>query len=106
MLRLLKKSLLVLVLGSVAQQAPAFTLIGSAPTWQTPAIGYNWQIDGAVSTIGGPVNLGEEYRWNIPTLYYAVDSSFLNYFGARGAEEIDKAVKVINDLPLMSKINI
>jgi hypothetical protein len=31
-----------------------------------------------------------------------VDRNFLDYFGERGVEEIDKALKVLNDLPPMS----
>src|SRR5207249_2381564 len=56
--------------------------------------------------IGGPMNLGQEYRWNVPIMYYSIDSSFLTYFGSRGVQEIDKAIKFINDLPKMSTINI
>jgi hypothetical protein len=29
------------------------------------------------------MNLGEEYRVNVPLLTYGFDDSFLNYFGAR-----------------------
>jgi hypothetical protein len=50
-------------------------------------------------------NLGEEYRINVPTVYYAYDVSFLDYFGARGVEEVDKAVKYFNDLPAFSSMS-
>ncbi|MBI3415831.1 MAG: hypothetical protein HY043_11035 [Verrucomicrobia bacterium] len=106
MLRFLKNSLTALVLAAAVQQAPAFSLNGATPAWQIPGIGYTWTTDGAVLTIGGVMNLGEEYRWNLPVIFYAVDSSFLNFFGARGVEEIDKAVKILNDLPPVSQVNI
>jgi biopolymer transport protein ExbD len=50
----------------------------------------------------GGMNLGEEYRRNNPFIS-AVDRNFLDYFGERGVEEIDKALKVLNDLPPMSR---
>ena len=63
----------------------AFSLLGPSPasggvngalSWQSTDVGYNtFGVD-----IGGPVNLGEEYRWNIPVITYAYDESFLNYF--------------------------
>jgi len=52
------------------------------------------------------MNLGEEYRWNVPTLYYAFTSDFLNYFGDYGAKEVDKALQMLNDLPSISELNI
>ena len=106
MFRLLKSSLVVFLVAAGTQQVSAFSLVGVPPAWQDAQNGYGWDIVGAVHTVGGPMNLGEEYRWNIPNLYYAIDASFLNYFGARGAEEIDKAVKIINDLPPVSQMRI
>jgi biopolymer transport protein ExbD len=50
----------------------------------------------------GGMNLGEEYRRNNPFISYAVDRNFLDYFGERGVQEIDKALKILNDLPPMS----
>src|ERR1044071_8018377 len=71
--------------------------------WQTARLGYT--LDGA---IGGPMNAaaGEEYRWNIPTLYYAYDAAFLDFFGTRGVEEVEKAIKILNDLPAASLLNV
>lgn len=106
MLRSLKKILLVMTVVAAVRESFGFSLNGLAPAWQTTAIGYNWEVVARVSTIGGPMNLGEEYRWNLPVIFYGVDSSFLNYFGQRGVEEIDKAAKIINDLPAMSQVNI
>jgi hypothetical protein len=51
------------------------------------------------------MNLGEEYRWNINVIYYGFDNSFKNYFGTRGMEEVRKAIKILNDIPPMSKVS-
>ncbi len=83
-------------------QAFGFTLLGSplAP-WQTPRLGYDLN----APFFGGPVNLGEEYRWNVPVVYYGFSSEFLNYFGQRGVDDVEKAIKFLNDLPPMSQLN-
>jgi len=70
-----------------------------AKDWQVPRIGYG--IDG---DIGGPMNLGEGYRLNVPVVTYAYDSSFLNYFGTNGIAAIETVIKYMNDLPPMSSI--
>lgn len=49
--------------------------------------------------VGGPMNLGEAYRFNIPVLTYAYDASFLRFFGANGVAAIESAMKVLNDIP-------
>lgn len=89
-----------LLLAGAAQQVSAFSLIGAFDTWMTQEVGYQLGAD-----LGGPMNLGEEYRWNIPVITYGFDESFLNYFGARGVEEIEKAIKILNDLPRFSQMS-
>lgn len=86
--------------GSVPRSA-AFTLIGEIPAWFTDNAGLI-----PPSDVYGPVNLGEEYRWPVPTLNYAFDESFVNYFGQKGIDEVEKAIKILNDLPSMSSVNI
>ncbi|PYK97697.1 MAG: hypothetical protein DME19_15400 [Verrucomicrobia bacterium] len=90
------KKLSCLLLGAIgiAQTAGAFSLIGLRPDWQTDRRGYSGDF--------GPMNIGEEYRWNVPTVYYGFDNSFLEYFGAKGVEEMDKAFQILNSLPSMS----
>ena len=66
--------------------------------WQVPRIGY---LDGY---LGGPMNIGEFYRVNVPVVTYAYDSSFLNYFGTNGVAAIETIMKFMNDLPPMSSI--
>lgn len=100
MSQLFKRILLALVTVVVAGSASAYSLLGPFPSWQVPAIGYDplGNVD-----IGGPMNLGEEYRWNVPTIYYGYDESFLNYFGAEGTNAIEKAIAILNALPAMSQ---
>lgn len=78
----------------------AFTLIGPFAPWQTGALGYNLRgLD-----IGGPMTLSEGYRWNVPIINYAFDSSFLNYFGSNGVIAVERAIQILNDLGAMSLI--
>src|SRR5438132_14074412 len=92
---------IVLVLGGLMPRAHAFSLLGpyaiaGGNVWQVERLGYNLGGD-----IGGPMNAadGEEYRWNRPKIFYAYDAPVLDFFGTRGGEEVEKAVKIINDLP-------
>src|SRR6266702_362658 len=69
-----------------------FALMGPFnEAWQVPVIGYNLPGD-----IGGPKNIGEEYRWNTPTNYYAFEASFLDYFGSNGVRAVEQAIGIIN----------
>src|SRR5262249_50604663 len=52
--------------------------------------------------IGAPKNLGEEYRWNTPVLYYAFDQSFLDYFGSNGVYAVEQALGILNALTNVS----
>ncbi len=101
MLRYLQRALMVLAFAGAAESALAFSLLGPYATWQTAALGYN----PANSDIGGPMNIAEEYRWNVPTIYYGFDSSFKNYFGQRGMDEIRKAFAILNSLPRFSQMS-
>ncbi len=93
-------ALLVVLLGGMTLKVSAFSLIGPFSSWQVPILGYRFGED-----IGGPVNLGEGFRWNVPLITYACDSSFINYFGPEGVRAIDEAMQVFNDLPAPSKIS-
>ncbi len=105
MREVMHRALLILLLlaglGATAPRARAFTLVGELPAWFTDNAGLIPPAD-----VYGPVNLGEEYRWAVPNIVYAFDESFLNYFGQRGVEEVEKAIKIINDLPRMSAVNL
>jgi len=88
------------MLGMVAKCA-AFSMLGPFDSWQVPRIAYNPY----GGDIGGPMNLGEEYRWNVKTLYYGFDSSFLNYFGTQGTNAVEQAIAVFNALTNVSAMS-
>lgn len=97
----IKRLLCIVLVVCAVSHVPAFSLLGPYAAWQIPRIGYN-----PLNTdIGGVMNLGEEYRWNTPTVYYAYDESFLNYFGAAGTNSVDKAFAILNALPKYSQMS-
>src|ERR1019366_5247307 len=81
MLRLLKRVAWLGMLVAGLPAAHAFSLLGptNAEPWQVHDLGYQLLQD-----IGGPMNIGEDYRRNTPVLYYAFDETFLDFFGAYG----------------------
>ncbi len=90
----------LVLLATTVPSGRAFSLLGTFDTWQTTDIGYQLGAD-----LGGPMNLGEEYRLNLPMITYGFDESFLNYFGARGVEEAEKAMALLNALPAFSEMS-
>jgi hypothetical protein len=66
-------------------------------SWQQPIIGY-----GLGGDLNAPKNLGEEYRRNIPVMYYAYDANFLDYFGSNGIVAVDSAFTILNNLTNVS----
>lgn len=95
--------MLLSALALTANTASAFSLLGPFDTtWQIDRIGYGVAFN---NDLGGPMNLGEEYRWNMRTITYGFDSSFRNYFGERGMQEVRKAVAILNALPPISKMS-
>jgi hypothetical protein len=63
-------------------------------------LGYELQGDN-----GGPMNPLEMYRWNVPVITYAFDSSFLRYFGTNGVNAVDQAFAILNALPPASAMS-
>lgn len=59
----------------------------------TPELGYQLPGD-----LGGPMNIGEGYRWNVPLVTYGFDSAFLNFFGSNGVAAVEEAVALLNSL--------
>ena len=93
MLRLIKIILVLAIASGFAPKVSAFSLLGPFDAaYQTPALSYNPRNQ----DIGGPMNLGEEYRWNVPIITYAFDSTFLSYYGSNGVAAVDKAFDIIN----------
>jgi hypothetical protein len=78
----------------------AFSLLGPYADWMTETNGFRQPGD-----IGGPVNLGEEYRWNVPVVTYSFDASFMAYFGSNGVAAVESAIGILNSLPPASQIN-
>jgi len=102
MLRIARTIGCLALLAFGAQPASGFSLLGplaNAPdAWQVPEIGY-----GLADDIGAPKNLGEEYRWNTPVIYYGFDQSFMDYFGSNGVWAVEQAIAVLNGLTNFSK---
>ena len=47
--------------------------------------------------LGGPKDIKNFYRWNMPYLTYSFDLSFVQYFGIDGMEAVHEAFEVVND---------
>jgi hypothetical protein len=91
--------LLVSVIG-FSCKGLAFSLLGPRQGWMDPQKGFT---DGDV---GGPMNINEGYRWNIPVITYGFDRSFLEYFGSNGVAAVEQAIGILNQLPPSSQINL
>jgi hypothetical protein len=76
-----------------------FSLLGPRAEWMDVTKGYQEWGD-----IGGPMNIGEGYRWNVPVITYGFDRSFLDYFGSNGVAAVESAIEVLNALPPVSSI--
>jgi hypothetical protein len=111
-MRAFRLSLCILsLLAAASQPAAAFSLLGPDTTWMTVRLGYDTNpmlepAGGGGAGFGGPMNIGEEYRINIPTVTWGCSPTFLNYFGLRGVQEIQKAINILNALPPADTINI
>jgi len=101
-----KFALITSIAVGICQSANAFSMLGPFDTWMTPDVGLNWglTVEASDGDPGGPMNLGEEYRWNSPVITYAFDRSF-EYFGTKGIEAVESAVKILNDLPAVSSLS-
>jgi len=94
MLLSFKRFLLVAIMTLLAQTSFGFALLGPRDTWQISALGYDPQ--GDLGDIGGPKNLGEEWRWVLPQISYAFDASFINFFGTNGVQAVEDAIFLFN----------
>jgi hypothetical protein len=88
-------------LAITATCARAFSLLGPYAPWMDEAKSFRQP----GRDIGGPMNLDEGYRWNVPVLTYGFDASFLDYFGANGVAEVERAIDVFNNLPPASQLD-
>ena len=94
MLLSLKRLMLVVAASLLAHTASGFALLGPLDSWQVSALGYDPQGDNG--DIGGPKNLTEEWRWNVPEITYAIDKTFLDWFGTNGVNAITNAAFLFN----------
>ncbi len=103
-----QKLFAVLALLAGAESLGAFSLLGPQPPWQTTQLNYQPDAPGPFSSVGagGVMNIHEEYRWNVPVLYYGFTAEFLTYFGQKGVEAIEEAVAIMNALPSMETVNL
>jgi hypothetical protein len=93
------------------QSAWGYSFLGpngnGGDAWQSPVIGYDlayiateFEFGGPVflGDIGGPKNIGEGYRRNVPVLYYAYNANFLDFFGSNGPVAVDGAFAIMDSL--------
>ena len=93
-------------------------LAGSGDAWQVTLLGYDLAYLGSfvpggpvwLGDIGGPKNYQEEYRRNVPVLYYAYDDNFSGvtgegFFGKAGEDAVDQAFAIMNSLTNVDKID-
>ena len=93
---------ILLVLTGLFQFAPSsfgFALLGPFASWMEETNGFRQPGD-----IGGPMDIGSGYRWNVPIVTYGFDQSFLDYFGTNGVVAVESAIQILNDLPSASDI--
>ena len=110
---MINRFLWMIFLAAGAQASWGFALLGplanGGDAWQTAVIGYGLAYEDESSQfspggpvflgdIGGPKNIGEGYRRNVPTLYYSYDANFLGFFGTTGASAADGAYAIMNSL--------
>ena len=81
------------------ERTHAFALLGPVQPWMQATNGVILPGD-----IGGPMDITNEYRWNVPVVTYGFDKSFLDFFGTNGVAAVESAIKILNDLPPASQI--
>ena len=84
----------------VAFNAAPFSLLGPLAPWMTQEIGYGREGD-----VGGPMDIGKEYRWNIPIITYGFDQEFVDYFGEAGVRAVEDAIAIITNRVLSTATN-
>jgi hypothetical protein len=99
LIRLARLLFLLFCLVAGVRSASAFALLGPFAPWMTPQLAYQ---DGV--SIGGPMDIDEGYRWNVPVITYGFDQSFLDFFGTNGVAAVESAIQILNDLPPASQI--
>ncbi len=106
MRRFLQLSVSVTLFLLAAEQVAGFSLIGPRPPWQTQALGFQPPAPNTFGGNGGPMNINEEYRWNVPTIHYGYSAEFLSYFGQSGVDSIEEAVAILNGVSDVESIDL
>ena len=83
-----------------------FSLLGPFAPWMDVAKDFHTLHEWGAADIGGPMAIGEGYRWNVPVVTYGFAPSFLDYFGTNGVAAVEEAIQILNDLPPASEINL
>lgn len=81
----------------------AFSLAGPRPPWMLEAPPSS---AACYSGTTGPMNIDEEYRVNVPVMFFGVTADFASYFGVRGIEEMRKAVALLDAVPSSEQISV
>jgi hypothetical protein len=63
-------------------------------------LGYN--VPNGGNEYGGPRLRGDEYRLSTPVVTYGIDGSFMEFFGVEGAQAVDSAFALFNNLTNVS----
>src|SRR5215471_9962993 len=79
-----------LLLCSFVVNSSAFSLLGPYADWMQPTNNFRMPGD-----IGGPMDITEGYRWNVPVLTYGFDRSFLDFFGDQGVAAVESAIRIL-----------
>ncbi len=97
---------LALILG--VPGATAFSLLGPRPPWQVAQLNYQLPGPGPHPSVGalGPMNINEEYRWNVPTIYYGFTREFLTYYGEEGEKAVEAAIADLNAIPDLETVDL
>ena len=95
----LTTSLVLILLFQFAPSSFGFALLGPFASWMEETNGLRQPGD-----IGGPMDMGSGYRWNVPIVTYGFDQSFLDYFGTNGVAAVESAIQILNDLPAASDL--
>ena len=104
-MKLYSKTILVCLGAACLLASPsktfAFAMLGPVQPWMQATNGVIRADD-----IGGPMEIGSGYRWNVPVLTYGFDQSFLDYFGTNGVADVEGAMEIFNSLPPASQIEL
>lgn len=111
MQRVFKKLAVLATLVATVQMSHGFALLGPFEPYHNIVIGYAQPYTSFVSIpgapvalqdLGGPHEYAEEFRRNVPVLYYAFDDIFWNFFGSNGVAAVDQAFNIMNSLTNVS----